>query len=195
MTAILLIHAITSRSPQFALFFWLSGGIMALMREIAMSTLSGLQGYGDFTLKIGTIPLIMLLLWPNLIYISWEWANNFLRKEYFHEQNMGQHAPLIFITMVFASILFESLFYQFDLIHWNVDPIVPFILGIIPMLAPFTYGFTAVVFMKSFKLLWNLPNQTRSVMLSKLILIQPVNILIIMGLLLITNLLIVLVFS
>jgi len=195
MTGLLLVHAISSRSPQFALIFWLCGVVLGLLREIAMSYLSGLYGYGEFSLKLGAIPLVLLLLWPNLVYISWEWVNNFLKKEYFHEGAMGEHLPLIFLTMMLASLLFESLFHQFDLIQWNIDPVMPFILGAIPLLAPFAYGFTGVVFIKSFKYWWNQPGQTRGMIFSKLIIMQPINILIIMGLLLISNLLIIVVFS
>lgn len=195
MTGLLLVHAIRSRSPQFALFFWQTGMALGLMREIAMSHLSGLYTYGDFILTIGGFPVVIFLLWPNLAYISWEWSNNFLGKEYFHERAMGQHLPLIFLTMILASFLFESLFHQFRLIQWTLDPIIPVMLGSIPLLAPFAYGFTGVVFIKTFKMLWNRPGESRSSILAKLNLIQPIGILIIMGLMMVTNLLIVLIFT
>lgn len=195
MTGILLVHAIRSRSPQFALMFWVSGIFMALLREIGMSMLSGLYHYGDFIGMIGPVPLVIMLLWPNLIYVSWEWTNNFLGREYFREKSMGEHLPLIFLTLMLASFLFESLFHQFHLIRWTLDPIIPYLLGAIPFMAPFAYGFTGVVFLKVFKTIWNRPEQTRSTTFTQLILLQPIVILIFMGLMLITNLLTVLVFT
>ncbi|MCF7808501.1 MAG: hypothetical protein K9M49_07720 [Candidatus Marinimicrobia bacterium] len=194
MTGLLIFHAIRSRSAQFALFFWQAGMVLGLLREVAMAKLSGLYTYGDFILTIGPVPFAMLLLWPNLAYISWEWANNYLGKEYFHERAMGQHLPLIFLTMMLASFLFESLFHQFQLIQWTLDPAIPIMLGSVPLLAPFAYGFTGLVFIKTFKILWNRPGESRFSVLTKLILVQPIGVLIIMGLLMITNLLIVLIF-
>lgn len=195
MTGLLLVHAIRSRSQQFAVIFWVSGFVLGLLREVSMSVVSDLYDYGDFIAWIGPIPLMLLLLWPNLVYISWEWSNNFLGSEYFHERAMGQHLPLIFLTMVLASFLFESLFSQFHLIRWTLDPVIPYILGAIPLMAPFAYGFTGVVFMKSFKIMWNRPGESRTSIFTKLLFLQIINVLIIMGLLLISNLLIVLFFS
>ena len=141
MTGLLLFHAIRSRAPQFAFIFWGAGMVMGLFREIAMSKISELYTYGDFLLTISGIPFMFILLWVNLSYVSWEWSNNFLGSEYFHEKSMGQHLPLIFLTMILSSFFFEALTSQFHLIQWKVDAVMPMMWGSTPLLAPFSYGF------------------------------------------------------
>jgi hypothetical protein len=191
MTGALIFHAMGSRSPQFALIFWSSGVVMGLFRELALSQISELYTYGNFSLSILGVPFVFLMLWTNLAYVSWEWTNNFLGTEYFHSKSFDQHLPLIFMTMILAAFFFEALLSQFQLIQWKTDT-MPTLWGNTPVLAPFSYGFTAVVFLSGFKYLWNQPQQSWPVVAVKLISIQPMVVLIIMGLLFLTNLLIIL---
>jgi len=172
MTGVLLLHSILSRSKQFTIIFWSAGLIMGLLREIALSGISGYYLYGDFVLTIGGIPFIFLLFWTNLSYLSWEWSNNYLGTEYFQSKGWDQHLPLIFLTMMLASFFFEALLSQFNLIRWNLEA-MPSLWGNTPVLAPFTYGFTGVLFMRSFKLLWDKPHQSWPLVALKLFAIQP----------------------
>jgi len=194
MTGLLLVHSILSRSLQFTLIFWSAGLIMGFLREMALSKISGFYSYGDFVLTLVGIPFVFLLLWTNLCYISWEWSNSYLGTEYFQSRGWDQHLPLIFLTMILSAFFFEALLSQFHLIRWQLDA-MPMLWGNTPVLAPFTYGFTGVIFMKTFKILWDKPHQSWPLVTSWLVLIQPLVVLALMGSLFITNLIIILVFS
>lgn len=193
MTGLLVFHAIRTRSPQFTLIFWLSGLIMGLLRELALSKVSELYVYGDFTLTIIGIPFIFLLFWTNLAYVSWEWSNSYLGTEYFHAKGWDQHLPLIFLTMILASFFFEALLSQYQLIQWQLDS-TPRLWGNTPVVASFAYGFTGVIFMRSFKLLWDRPHEGWLTVALKLAAVQPLGVLVLMGLLFIMNLSINLIF-
>ena len=67
--------------------------------------------------------------------------------------------------------------------------------GKTPLLAPFAYGWTAVLFIKSLKILSREPKQNWQILVLKLSLAQPIVVLIVAGLLLLSNLAIILVFS
>lgn len=194
MTGLLVFHASRTRSPQFMLIFWTSGLIMSLLREIALVNISELYVYGDFHLSIFGIPLVFLLLWPNLCYVSWEWSNSYLGSEYFRAKSWDQHLPLIFVTLIFSSFFFEALLSQFQLIQWQVSN-MPALWGNTPVLAPFAYGFTGIIFMRSFKMFWDKPQQSWPMVALKLALIQPFLVLILVASLFITNWAIILVFS
>ncbi|MCF7822974.1 MAG: hypothetical protein K9N35_02285 [Candidatus Marinimicrobia bacterium] len=194
MTGILLVHSIITRSVQFTIIFWSAGAVMGLFREVALSKISEFYSYGDFVLTLGGIPFIFLLLWSNLSYVSWEWSNSYLGTEYFQTKGWDQHLPLIFLTMILAAFFFEALMSQFQLIHWQLDA-MPKLWGNTPVLAPFMYGFTGVIFLKSLKLLWDKPGQDWPTVASKIIMVQPLLILVLMGLLFFANLFIILIFS
>lgn len=194
MTGLLTFHAARTRSTQFMLIFWISGLIMSILREFALVKISEYYTYGDFHLTILGIPLVFLLLWPNLCYVSWEWSNGYLGMEYFHAKSWDQHLPLIFVTMIFVSFFFEALLSQYQLIHWQMDT-MPTLWGSTPALAPYAYGFTGVIFMKSFKILWDKPQQSWPIAAIRIAALQPLLVLVLVGSLFLVDRTIILIFA
>ena len=194
MTAILMIHARTQYSISFMKIFWISGFFMGLLRELAMVWMGGLYTYGNFHISLFGLPLVYGVLFSNFSYIAWQWSNNILGREYLRSEASDQNLPLVFLTMVLIAVFFETLLSQYDLIHWQVGS-AKNLWGKTPMLAPFTYGFTAVLFLMSIKLISKYPAVNWKLATAKVIGLQPVVIVALMGLLLVSNLLIIFVFS
>lgn len=194
MALVLIVHARQHFSDRFVWMFWGSGMILGILREIALVKIVGLYSYGDFNLTILGFPLIYLILWTNITYIAWQWANNYLDREYLKAKPWDQHLPLIFLTGVLIAFFMEALFSMYGLIIWKIDA-SRMIWGGTPLLAPFAYGFTAIAFISSVKVLSRETPQKWPTLALKLILAQPLAVLIILGLLLLTNLLIILIFS
>ncbi|NQV15146.1 hypothetical protein HQ531_06780, partial [bacterium] len=194
MTPILIYHALKSKNLDFVKVFWLSGMLMGILRELVMVPIAGLYEYGGFHLTIFGFPIIYAVLWTNLCYVGWEWSNNYLGVDYLKSKPWDQHLPLMFATLVMIAFFFETLLSLHQLIHWKLDTIKTF-WGGVPILAPFAYGFTVVLFMKSLKWISLKPQQNWQSVTLKLAAIQPVVVLSLMGLLFILDLVIILVFS
>ena len=96
--------------------------------------------------------------------------------------------------MVLIAFFFEALISQYQLSVWNPDSNST-LWGNTPLLAPFAYGWTAVLFIKSLKLLSKESQQNWQILVLKLSLAQAPVVLILAGLLLLSNLAIILVFS
>ncbi|NQT63553.1 MAG: hypothetical protein HQ556_11385 [Candidatus Marinimicrobia bacterium] len=194
VTAILVTHARNVYNLSFVKVFWISGMILGFLREYALSEIMKIYSYGDFHITLFGLPLIYTLFWTNIAYIGLTWSNNFLDHEYLKAKPFDYHLPLIFLTMVLISFFFEALLSQYGLLIWNLDSSSK-LWGNTPILAPFAYGWTSVLFIKSLKLLSKEPEQNWQVLVLKLSLAQPLVVLILAGLLLLSNLAIILVFS
>ena len=186
-------HSSRSYSMRTNLLFWLGGIVFALWRELTMIALGGIYSFQGFHLMLGHVPLVSILLWPNLSYISWQWANNLLGRDYLGTTAFDQHQPMIFLAMACLAFSLEAGFSQFGLVQWHVDSIRP-LWGGTPLLAPFAYGFSACLYLKGFQIL-NGQQKPVWYLLSRSLLIQPLLVVILMGLLLVTNSLIVIGFS
>ena len=194
VTVILVTHAKVFYNASFVLVFWIAGVILGFLREYALGGIMELYSYGDFHITLLGVPLIYILFWTNIAYIGLIWANNFLKRDYLKAKPLDYHLPLIFLTMVLISFFFEALLSQYQLREWNLDS-NSMLWGNTPLLAPFAYGWTAVLYVKSLKLLSKEPQQHWQILVLKLSLAQPLVVLILAGLLLISNLAIILVFS
>ena len=194
VTVILVVHARTAYNLSFVKVFWISGMMLGFLREVALGEMMKIYSYGDFHITLFGLPLIYLLFWTNIAYIGLIWSNNFLEREYLKAKPFGYHLPLIFMTGVLISFFFEALLSQYDLIRWHLDSSSR-LWGNTPLLAPFAYGWTVVLFIKSLKILSREPQQNWHILVLKLSLAQPIVVLIIAGLLLLSNLAIILVFS
>ncbi len=194
MTVILMLHSRQQYSASFVRVFWLGGAIMGVLREVAMVGLGAIYTYGDFKISIMGFPLIYIFLFSNLGYISWQWSNNYLQRDYLASQPWDNHLPLVFLTGVFFAFMFETLLSQYHLIDWQVDS-VKNLWGNTPLLAPFSYGFTTVVFLMSMKTSSGLKAGKWQLAPIKFVGIQPLVILSVHGILLIINLSIILVYS
>ncbi len=194
ITGILVIHATKVNTLSFVRVFWVSGLVLGLLREYALGGLMDIYDYGDFHLTLFKLPIIYLLFWADTAYIAFIWSNNYLEREYLKSAPFDLHLPLIFMTMIFISFFFEALLSQYGLIHWKVDS-SSILWGNTPLLAPFAYGWTGVLFIKSLKLLSQGTQENWPVLTLKLSLSQAPVVLIIAGLLLLSNLAIILVFS
>ncbi|MBT3252703.1 MAG: hypothetical protein HN995_08015 [Candidatus Marinimicrobia bacterium] len=194
VTAILVIHARAVYNQSFVKVFWISGMIMGFLREYALNDIMKIYDYGDFHITLFGLPLIYTLFWTDIAYIGLTWSNNFLEREYLKAKPLDYHLPLIFLTMVLISFFFEALLSQYGLHIWKLDSSAK-LWGNTPILAPFAYGWTVVLFIKSLKLLSKEPQQNWRVLVLKLSLAQPLVVLILAGLLLLSNLAIILVFS
>lgn len=194
MTPALIYHGIITKNLEFVKVFWISGLFMGLLRELAVVSIGSLYGYGDFTLTILGFPIIYAVLWSNLSYIGWVWSNNYIGVDFLKSKPWDQHLPLMFATSLMFAFFFETLLSQYHMIHWQIDSIMT-LWGGMPVLAPFAYGLTSVLFMKSVKWVSLKPQQSWQMITLKLLAVQPFVILVLMGILLIIDLLIILVFS
>ena len=194
VTGILMYHVLLHYNDSFVKVFWIGGMVLGFFREYAVGNVMHIYSYGDFNLTLLGIPLIYLLFWTDLAYIGLSWSNNFLEREYLKSKPFDYHLPLIFLTMVLIALFFEAMLSQYQLIQWSVDSSKA-LWGGIPVLAPFAYGWTAVLLVKSLKTLTSEPRQDWRMLVVKFSVVQPVAVLILGGLLLLSNLAIVLVFS
>jgi len=194
VTLMLVTHARLIYQKSFVLVFWISGFILGFLREYALGGIMQIYTYGDFHFTLFGLPLIYTLFWTDIAYIGLIWANNFLKRDYLKAKPMDYHLPLIFMTTILISFFFEALLSQYQLMNWNLDS-TSVLWGNTPLLAPFAYGWTAVIFIKSLKLLSHEPPQHWRVLVLKLSLAQPLVVLILAGLLLLSNLAIILIFS
>jgi len=194
VTAMLIRHARVHYTRDFVLVLWSGGAMMGLLREYALSGVMHLYSYGDFHLTYVGLPLIYLVFWTDLGYIGLVWSNNFLDREYLKVKPFDHHLPLVFLTLVFFAFFFEAMLSQVDLIRWQVDSYSK-LWGGTPVLAPFAYGWTAVLFVKSLKILTLQKQQNLWQLALKFTLVQVPVVLMLGGLLLLSNLLIILVFS
>ncbi len=194
MSVVLMIHAARAYNTQFVALFWSAGMVLGILREITFSGIMKLYQFGDFNLVLFGLPLIFALFWTNLIYVAWQWSNNFLDSEYLKAKTWDYNLPLIFMTMVLLSFFLEPLFSMHNLIIWRITSPHTF-WGQTPILSPFAYGFTAVGFMSSLKILSIELPQKWQILILKMLVVQPLVILVILGFLFIINLSIILAFS
>ncbi len=194
VTVLLVIHARSVYNISFVKVFWIAGMILGFLREYALSDIMNIYAYGDFHITLLGIPLMYAFFWTNIAYIGLIWSNNFLEREYLKAKPMDYHLPLIFLTMVLISFFFEALLSQYGLLVWKLDSNSK-LWGNTPILAPFAYGWTSVLFVKGLKILSTEQPQNWQVLVLKLSLAQPLVVLMLAGLLLLSNLVIILVFS
>ncbi|MBT3229539.1 MAG: hypothetical protein HOD43_06715 [Candidatus Marinimicrobia bacterium] len=194
VTGILIVHASNVYNSSFVKVFWISGIILGFFREYALGEVMNLYTYGDFHITFFGLPIMYTVFWTNIAYIGLVWSNNFLEREYLKAKPFDYHLPLIFLTMVLIAFFFEALISQYQLSVWNPDSNST-LWGNTPLLAPFAYGWTAVLFIKSLKLLSKESQQNWQILVLKLSLAQAPVVLILAGLLLLSNLAIILVFS
>jgi len=194
MSAVLMIHAARIYNSQFVALFWTAGMVFGILREIAFSGILKLYQFGEFHFVLFGLPLIFTLYWTNLTYIAWQWSNNFLDSEYLKAKPWDYNLPLIFMTMLFLSFFLEPFFSLHNLIIWKNNS-TQMVFGETPLLASFAYGFTGMVFLSSLKILSKEPARQWQILILKMIVVQPVVVLVILGLLFIINLSIILAFS
>lgn len=193
-TVPLVYHAQKVYSRKLAILFWVTGFGLAVCRELAMTYFSGIYAYQHFHLVAFGFPLIFAVFWSNLIYVSWQWSNNLLGREFLTSKVMDQHLPLVFVVLMFLSFMLETSFSQYGLIDWKADSVKP-LWGNTPLLAPFSYGFSGIVFLKGMRGLLKQEHRFPARRLLTGLALQPIIVIIIMGLLLITNAGIILIFS
>lgn len=173
--------------------FWSAGMIFGLLKETALIKYAGLYTYSGFHLMLAEIPLVYVVLWSNLSYVGLMMSENYLGRGYLSAKPMDYHLPLVFLTLVLTSFMLDVLYSTQSLIEWHVDSRRG-LWSNTPILAPISMGFSAVVFLKSFKnVLQRSQRKNRSSLVPALA-IQPVVVLILSALLLLTNLLIILIF-
>lgn len=194
VTGLLIFHARTNYSLSFVKAFWISGIMLGLLREFALVGILNIYSYGEFNIVLFGLPLIYTLFWTDIAYIGLTWSNNFLEREYLKAAPLEYHLPLIFLTTVLIAFFFEAFLSQYQLIVWHLDS-SSVVWGNTPLLAPFAYGWTGVLFIKSLKILSQEPQQSWQILVLKFSLAQPVVVLILSGLLLLSNLAIIVVFS
>lgn len=194
VTGILIYHARAHYTLSFVKVFWIGGMVMGFFREYALGRIMDIYAYGGFHLSLLGIPIIYLLFWTDLAYIGLSWSNNFLEREYLKARPMDQHLPLVFLTMVLFALFYEAMLSQYQLIQWQVDSSKA-LWGGTAVLAPFAYGWTAVLFLKSLKILTAEREQDWQILVVKFSVAQPLVVLILCGLLLLSNLAIILIFS
>jgi len=187
ITVILIVHAQAVYDPAFVKVFWGTGVFLGLFREYSLAHAMHLYEYGEFNITILGIPFIYLLFWSNLAYVGLIWSNNFLQRDYLRVPPFDAHLPLIFLTMVLVSFAIEAMFSQFGLIIWQVDSNSR-LWGETPVLAVFAYGWTAVLFIKNFKILSWKPSPDWRILYLKVALAQVPVVLMLAGLLLLSNL-------
>ncbi len=168
--------------------------MLGLLREFALVGILNIYSYGEFNIVLFGLPLIYTLFWTDIAYIGLTWSNNFLEREYLKAAPLEYHLPLIFLTTVLIAFFFEAFLSQYQLIVWHLDS-SSVVWGNTPLLAPFAYGWTGVLFIKSLKILSQEPQQSWQILVLKFSLAQPVVVLILSGLLLLSNLAIIVVFS
>ncbi len=194
MTCLLMYHAQRREHTEFVKLFWISGLSMGFLREASLVGISDLYSYGDFHLTLFGVPLIYGVIWTNFSYVSWQWSENYLGRKYLGASAWDHHLPLMFITMVFIAFFFEVLLSQAQLIHWNLDASKT-LWGGVPILTPFAYGFTAVLFMITLRWIVAKPTGNWQVSTLKLSALQPLSILVLTALLFLTNLAAIIVFA
>lgn len=186
-TVILMVHARAVYNHEFIKVFWGAGILLGLFREYSLAHVIHLYGYGEFNLMLLGIPVIYLLFWSNLSYIGLTWSNNYLQRDYLRSLPFDAHLPLIFLTLVLVSFALEALFSQYGLIIWQVDSNSR-LWGDTPVLAAFAYGWTVVLFIKSLKILSYQRSLKWRILSLKLALAQVPVVLMLAGLLLLSNL-------
>ena len=190
----LIYHSLRSVGGEQTYIFWSAGLVFGVTREYTIVFLAGLYSYQDFQLVLFEFPIIYLVLWSNFSYLARVWTNHLLGREYDTAQAWDYHQPIIFLVLVCISFVLETSFAQYQMIHWDVDSARPLWEGT-PLLAPFAWGFSGSLFLKGMKLMGKSAGKQLYMRVWNTSLIQPVLVLILMGLLLVINTLIVLVFS
>ncbi len=194
VTGILIVHAVKAYNSAFVKVFWISGIILGILREYALGEIMNIYSYGDFHITLLGLPLIYTVFWADIAYIGLIWSNNLLEHEYLKAKPFDYHLPLIFLTAILIAFFFEALLSQYQLLIWHVASNTN-LWGNTPLLAPFAYGWTSVLFIKSLKMLSKESQQKWQILVLKLSLAQALVVLILAGLLLLSNLAIILVFS
>jgi len=194
LTLPLIYHSVHKYGGERTYIFWSAGLVFGITREFTLSSIAGLYHFHDFLFVVRELPLIYMVFWTNMAYIAWQWSNNLLDRDYFASSSFDQHQPLIFLILVFISFMIETAFSQYGMITWNVDS-VKMLWENTPLLSPFAYGFSGSLFLKGLKIMSKHEGSPLVRRVWNTSIIQPVLILVLMGLLLLTNTSIVLFFS
>ena len=193
-TGILFYHSQRSYGLTLTINIWFAGLAFGIIKELTMTRFGGLYTYAQFNLMAFDIPVIYAVFWTNLSYIAWQWSNNLLGRDYIRVKSFDQHQPIVFLVLVFMSFAIETLYAQFGLITWVLDSPRP-LWENTPLLAPFAYGFSGVLFLKGIKVFLFGEGRSEPVLKINPLLIQPILVLVLMGLLFLWNTLIILSFS
>jgi hypothetical protein len=182
--AILLIwHSLKYLGKELSVLFWVSAGILGFFREWLVSTYLPLYTYGEFTIVVDSIPIIMFVFWSSFFYVSMVWTENILGTKMLHWKNEKQQAyQYLFVVMMSISFLIETFASQFGMVHWNETPLFK-LWGGTPVIAPFGYGILALAFLITFRSVNNNNNRPLSTKMAILLLSSPLIIIVQLGLL------------
>ncbi len=190
----LMFHAWRLESQAYVLAFWGGGAVLGLLRELVVVKFTPLYTYGDFTLMILGVPIIMILFWSNFTYIAMRWTENILDRSFTDSPRVDDQLPLIFLVMAAIAIAVEAYASQFGMIVWKAEPVLT-LWGDTPAIVPFGYGAMGVLYALAFRGVWlRVAGSWRQALLY-LAVLSPVIILMQLGFLLVVKVLIGLSFS
>lgn len=153
MAVILFWHAVKEHGRGFAILFWSCGAVLGLLREWTVINFTPLYEYGDFTLQIGGLPLIMAVFWSNFAYVALQWTSNIGDRNPLESESVDDLLPFVFLILAVISIAVEAYASQFEMIIWKAEPVLT-LWGGTPVIVPFGYGAMGVLFLLAFRGVW-----------------------------------------
>ncbi|MBN1883672.1 MAG: hypothetical protein JW885_16005 [Deltaproteobacteria bacterium] len=161
LTGLLIFHSVRVRGVSFTLLFFITGGILGVLRENAVAILSNLYQYNPamFTLWIGHAPIILMVFWSFTVYISMSLSERMVSGDL---PNGRRVVPVIGLSMVCMGIYAcfnEAMASSFPMILWKFHPDIT-VWGDTPIIVIFGYAGLAAIMLTILYLIHRRPWKT-----------------------------------
>ena len=176
LTGILIFHSVRVRGIPFTLLFFITGGVLGVLRENIIAAFSDLYQYNAavFTLWIGHAPAILMVFWSFTLYISMSLSERMVSGDLPSGKRV---IPVVLLSMVCMGIYAcfnEAMASSFQMVLWKFSPILS-IWGDAPVMVVFGYAGLAGIMLPVLYLIhrrpWNTWVKVVSGVLSTLVMI------------------------
>ena len=161
LTGVLVLHSVRMRGVPFTLLFFITGGILGVVRENIIAAFTDLYQYNTavFTLWIGHAPAILLVFWSFTVYISMSLSEQVVSGDL---PNGKRIIPVILLSMVCMGIYAcfnEAMASSFPMVLWKLQPDLV-IWGDAPVMVIFGYAGLAGIILPVLYLIHRRPWKT-----------------------------------
>ena len=161
LTGILIFHSIRIRGIPFTLLFFVTGGILGILRENIIAAFFDLYQYntGAFTLWIGHAPAIFMVFWSFTVYISMSLSEQMISGDL---PNGKRVIPVILLSMIWMALYAsfnEAMASSFPMVLWKFSPSLV-IWGGAPVMVIFGYAGLAAIMLPVLYLIHRRPWKT-----------------------------------
>jgi len=161
LTGVLIVHSVRVRGVPFTLLFFITGGILGVLRENSIAIFSDLYQYNTavFTLWIGHAPAILMVFWSFTVYISMSLSEQMVAGDLPNGRRVIPVIGLSMVCMGMYACFNEAMASSFPMVLWKFRPDLV-IWGDAPVMVIFGYAGLAAIMLPVLYLIHRRPWKT-----------------------------------